>query len=111
MADSILNVGKGAILGPLPADDPAAQMEAALLRAGVSDWRAALAWLQNSPDSREEWSEAAKFMAICKANTGAFIRGIDRWQKAENIDPQVVRNLILSIKAAGVIGVDDDEDE
>lgn len=100
-AESILNVaGQGPILQPEPAD-PAAEMEAALLRAGGRDWRAALAWLQHSPQTREVWSDAARILALYRANTAATCRGIDRWAAAEQIPPETVRTLILHLQAAG----------
>jgi hypothetical protein len=105
--DSILTVaGSGSILQPEPAD-PAAEMEAALLRAGARDWRAALAWLQYSPRSREVWSDAAVIASHYRANTGRVVAGIERWAAAEQIPPQTVKALLLHLQAAGTAAIDE----
>jgi hypothetical protein len=99
--DSILTVaGTGPILQPEPADHAAAA-EAAVLRAARTDWRAAAWLLEHSPQTRELWSDAARVLALYRANTAATVRGIERWARDEQIPPQTVRTLLLHLQAAG----------
>ena len=99
--DSILNVaGQGRILEREPAD-PAAAAEAAVIRASRTDWRAASWWLEHSPQTRELWSDAARVVALYRANTAATVRGIERWARDQQIPPQTVRTLLLHLQAAG----------
>lgn len=108
MPDSILTVaGTGPVLEPEPtAADPAAACEASLLRAAGHDWRAALAWLQHSPATREQWSDAARVAAIYRANTAATIRGIDQWKERHGIPAETVMELLLCMQACGTADLD-----
>lgn len=106
--DSILTVaGTGPILEPEPAAPAAAAAEAAVLRASRTDWRAASWWLEHSPSTRELWSDAARVLALYRANTAATVRGIERWAAAEQIPPQTVRTLLLHLQAAGTAELDE----
>ena len=101
--------GTGPILEPEPAD-PAAAAEAAVLRASRTDWRAASWWLEHSPSTREQWSDAARAAAIRNATIARVVAGIERWASAQQIPPQTVRTLLLHLQAAGTAALDEASD-
>lgn len=94
------------ILGPSADLSPAQQARAELREAGRTDWRAALAWLERDPETREVWSDAATVAALYRRNTAAAVRGIDAWAQAEGIPPATVAALLLHLQAAGMAGFD-----
>jgi hypothetical protein len=69
---------------------------------GSTDRLARRCWLlEHSPQTRELWSDAARVLALYRANTAATVRGIERWARDEQIPPQTVRTLLLHLQAAG----------
>jgi hypothetical protein len=86
------------ILGPSADLSPAQQARAELREAGRTDWRAALAWLERDPETREVWSEPARAAAIRAATIARVIEAL----AAAGLDPISERRVLLEMTVRGV---------